>query len=104
PRRRLVLHGRLADLERAFSVKFIHLHSEDHGVYRSHRGAVHIPADLEHMVQAVLGFSTRSHYAHPATASASHVRGKLTDPRTVAKAYEFPGNCAGKGQTVGIIS
>ncbi len=103
-RRRLVLHGRLADLEQAFSVTFIHLHSEDHGVYRSHRGAVKIPADLEHVVQAVLGFSTRSHYAHPATASVLHARGKLTDPRRVAKAYEFPSHCAGKGQTVGIIS
>src|SRR5208337_5075520 len=57
PRRRLVLHGRLADLAKAFKVDFIHLDHEDHGVYRSHHGAVQIPADLENVVQAVMGFS-----------------------------------------------
>ena len=103
-RRRLVLHGKLGDLARAFGVNFIHLHSEDHGVYRSHHDAVKIPADLEHVVQAVLGFSTRSHYAYPATVSPPHVHRQLTDPRTVAKAYEFPSHCTGRGQTIGIIS
>jgi len=104
PRRRLVLHGRLADLAKAFKVDFIHLDHEDHGVYRSHHGAVQIPADLENVVQAVMGFSVRSHYACPATASVQHAHQHLTDPRAVAKAYQFPNNASGHGQTIAIIA
>ena len=102
PRRRLVLRGKLADLSRAFDVKFIHLQHPDHGVYRSHRGRVHVPAELEPLVHAVLGFSARSQHGH-AAASASNSPRKLVDPRSVAKAYHFPRGATGRGQTIGII-
>jgi kumamolisin len=102
PKRRLVLKGKLADLSSAFNVKFVHLHDPDHGVYRSHIAPIHVPAELKPVIQAVMGFSARSHYGHPA-ASRVQVRRHLVDPRTVANTYQFPHGCTGRGQTIGII-
>ena len=101
PRRRLVLRGTLADLSRAFQVQFVHLQHPDHGVYRSHQGPVHIPAELEPVVHAVMGFSARAQYGHPASAVSPAAR-HLVDPRKVAHTYQFPDG-KGRGQTIGII-
>jgi kumamolisin len=100
--RRLVLRGKLADLSRAFNVKFVHLEHPDHGMYRSHHGAIHIPAKLEPVVHAVMGFSARSRHAHPTSSPARSER-RLVDPRSVARAYHFPHGATGRGQTIGII-
>jgi kumamolisin len=102
-RRRLVLKGKLGDLSAGFKVKFIHLHDPDHGVYRSHIGPVHVPAELKPVIDAVLGFSARAHHGHPAM-SAPHSPGRLVDPRKVAEIYQFPPGCTGRGQTIGIIA
>jgi len=102
PRRRLVLHGKLTDLGRAFDVKFVHLHHPEHGVYRSHKGAVHIPAELQPLVHAVMGFSARSRHAHPTLLPAPSRR-QLVNPRSITRTYHFPHNATGRGQTVGII-
>ena len=102
PRRRLVLKGKLADLSRAFNVKFVHLHDPDHGVYRSHVAPVHVPAELKPVIQAVMGFSARSQHGRP-SASRSRVHEHLVDPRTIANTYQFPHGCTGRGQTIGII-
>ena len=102
-RRRLVLKGKLDDLSRAFKVKFVHLHDPDHGVYRSHLEPVHVPAELKPVIQAVMGFSARAHHGHPAM-SASRSARRLVDPRKVAKTYQFPAGCTGRGQTIGIIA
>jgi len=101
-RRQLVLKGKLADLSTAFNVKFVHLHDQEHGVYRSHVAPVHVPAELKPVIQAVMGFSGRSRHGHPPSFP---LRGQrhLVDPRTVAKAYQFPSSCTGRGQTIGII-
>jgi kumamolisin len=101
-RRRVVLTGKLADLSRAFHVKFIHLQDPDHGTYRSHIAPIHVPVELKGTIRAVMGFSSRSHHGIPA-ASASHSQWHLVDPRTVAKTYQFPPGRAGRGQTIGII-
>ena len=99
-RRHLILKGKLRDLATAFRVKFVHLHDSEHGVYRSHVGPVHIPAELKPLIQAVIGFSARAHHGSPAwpTSPARH----LVDPRKVAEAYQFPPG-SGRGQTIGII-
>jgi kumamolisin len=102
PRRRLVLRGKLADLSRAFDVKFVHLQHPDHGIYRSHRGSIHIPAELEPVVHAVMGFSARSQHAHHAS-SLAHSQRRLVDPRSVARTYRFPNKASGRSQTIGII-
>jgi kumamolisin len=101
-KRRLVLRGKLADLSRAFDVKFVHLQHPDHGVYRSHRGPIHIPAELEPVIHAVMGFSARSQHAHAAS-SPAHSQRRLVDPRSVARTYQFPREATGRGQTIGII-
>ncbi len=102
-RRRLVLRGKLDDLSRAFDVKFVHLRDPDHGVYRSHLDPVHVPAELRPVIDAVLGFSARAHHEHPAMPAPLSPR-RLVDPREVAKTYEFPPGCTGRGQTIGIIA
>jgi len=102
-RRRMVLAGKLADLSRAFNVKFVHLHDPAHGLYRSHIAPTHVPAELKPVIHAVLGFSARSqHGGHPASPVAPTPL-HLVSPRTVAKTYQFPQDRAGSGQTIGII-
>ena len=102
-RRHLTLKGKLRDLSAAFKVKFVHLHDPDHGVYRSHLEAVHVPAKLRPLIQAVMGFSARAQHGHPAM-PAARLRRHLVDPRTVARRYQFPSGCTGRGQTIGIIA
>lgn len=102
-RRRAVLSGKLADLSRAFNVKFVHLLDPSHGLYRSHIAPTHVPAELKPVIHAVLGFSARSqHGGHPAV-SVAPTPLHLVGPRTVARAYQFPHDGAGSGQTIGII-
>ena len=105
PRRRLVLSGKAGDLSTAFNVKFVHLHDPEHGVYRSHMAPIHVPAELKPLVHAVMGFSARAHHGHPAVSKpdVSHVHWDLMNPRTVAETYQFPEDCSGRGQTIGII-
>jgi len=103
-RRRVILSGKLADLSRAFHVKFVNLQDSDHGVYRSHEEPIHVPKELAPLIHAVLGFSARSHHgSHPAS-TAVPAQFHLVDPRTVTKTYQFPYNATGRGQTIGIIA
>ena len=101
-RRRLVLKGKLADLSTAFKVKFVHLNDPEHGVYRSHVAPIHVPAELKPMIQAVMGFSARANHGHAAI-STPRAPWHRTDPQTVAQTYQFPQDCRGRGQTIGII-
>lgn len=100
-RRSVTLEGSLARLSRAFRVDFVEY--EHRAVpYRSHRQPAQIPAELEGVVESVLGLDTRS-------AADRHLHALLqrrrsgADPREAGRRYNFPGRATGKGQTVAII-
>lgn len=75
--------------------------------YRGHRGPVHIPAHLDGIVQAVLGFDDRPQ-AQPRLAPLVEQGGpaalatSYTAP-TLAQLYAFPTSTDGSGQTIALI-
>ena len=108
-RRTVWLSGTVADFSKAFEVK---LQQFDHpnGAYRGRTGPIHIPADLEDVVTAVLGLDNRPQ-AEPRfqileeSAGFADVRasGVSYSPCDVAKLYNFPAGADGSGQCIGII-
>ena len=111
-RRRVVLAGKVSDFESAFGVT---LERFEHpgGTFRSHTSPVHVPPDLEPIVEAVLGLSSRP-AAKPhfqAKRRANPLAGIFTPadspqpltPLQVAQLYDFPTGLDGSGQCIAII-
>lgn len=107
-RRTLKVQGTVADLEKAFDVE---LNDYDHpgGRYRGRTGSIHIPAELEEVIQGVFGLDNRPQ-AKPhvrfrgRTGSSDAATPNITyTPPQVAQLYSFPTGVTGAGQTIGII-
>jgi kumamolisin len=110
-KRRVVLHGKVADFESAFGVT---LERFEHpgGTFRSHSSPVHVPEHLGGDVEAVLGLSNRPvakpHFQYqrkmPVTARGlrAATAGPLS-PLDVARLYNFPTGLDGAGQSIAII-
>jgi kumamolisin len=104
----VVLAGPLAAFARAFGVRF-HLFDHPARPFRSHEGAVTIPRELRGIVEDVIGLDDRP-LEHPraaageAAAAAEALTALVhTDPRTIAKYYQFPEGVTGAGQCVAIL-
>ncbi len=111
-RRSLVLSGTVAQFNDAFAVDLQH-YSHPGGTYRGRSGPVHIPSDLEGIVEAVLGLDNRpqarAHFrmqrsstsgrrrARPARAGAASFT-----PVQLASLYDFPQG-DGKGECIALI-
>jgi kumamolisin len=97
--RSMVLSGTVAEFNRAFKVKLLHMQHAG-GSYRGRTGAIHLPAALNGVVEAVLGLDDRpqatAHCRLRAAAPVSYT------PTQLAAAYGFPAG-TGQGQCVGII-
>jgi kumamolisin len=121
-RRTVVVSGTVAQFSAAFSVRLLQFQHPD-GTYRGRTGAIQLPAELDGVIEAVLGLDNRPqarpHFRiRPKTAvrtsksrrAAASSRNKRTrsaapvsyTPITVASLYGFPSG-TGKGQCVGII-
>ncbi|APW59091.1 S53 family peptidase [Paludisphaera borealis] len=111
-KRRVVLAGKVSDFESAFGVT---LERFEHpgGTFRSYTSSVHVPPDLEPIVEAVLGLSNRPaakpHFqarrrANPlAGMFASADAPQPLTPLQVAQLYDFPTGLDGSGQSIAII-
>jgi kumamolisin len=109
-RRTLVLTGTVAQFNDAFGVELRH-YSHPGGTYRGRSGPVHIPAELDGLIEAVLGLDNRpqarphfrmktagaSRRSRPARAGA-----QLFTPLQLASLYDFPPG-DGKGQCIALI-
>jgi kumamolisin len=126
PRRTVKLSGTIADLSAAFGVKLKRYKSGNIS-YRGRTGAISIPANLEGIVQRVLGLDDRpavvTHYRRLSGPKTSATRGGSTrgikpnrKPETgsaaqptsytalqLAEVYNFPSKLDGSGQTVALI-
>ena len=110
-RRTLVLSGTVAQFASAFSVE-LNVVSHPDGTYRGRTGPIHIPAQLDGIVEAVLGLDNRPQARpHFRLRSAANSRSKTQarasapvsyTPVQVAALYGFPTG-TGKGQCVGIV-
>jgi kumamolisin len=108
-RRTLLLSGSVAQFSKAFAVD-LHRMSYAGGTYRGRVGAVSVPAELEEIIQAVLGLDDRPQ-------ARTHFRFRTADkkkphphspapvsyqPPQVASLYAFPPG-TGQGQCVALI-
>ena len=102
PRRTVVLSGTVAQFSAAFNVQ---LHQMSHAgrSYRGRTGAILLPADLDGIVEAVLGLDSRPQASPHCRIRRLAASGAVSyTPIQVATAYGFP-NGTGQGQCVAII-
>jgi kumamolisin len=109
-RRTVILSGTVEQVNAAFSVQ-LQQFSHAHGTYRGRIGTVQLPADLESVVEAVLGLDNRPQAtAHFRPRPAAARKGKRSvktapvsyTPPQVASLYGFPAG-TGAGQCIAII-
>lgn len=102
-RRTMQLTGTAADIQKAFGVELKQT-TIDGTSYRVREGGIHVPSSLTDVVEAVLGLDDR-----PQAKPHFRFHKKQTAPPSsytppqVAKAYQWPSNASGAGQTIGII-
>ncbi len=107
-RRTIKLEGTVANMIRAFEVRFDRYEHEGQQ-YRARTGDIKLPPDLARSVEAVLGlddrpqakphFRVRDEQSPEALAVAS----VSYSPRQVAELYQFPLDVDGTGETVAIL-
>ncbi|MGB8096355.1 MAG: S53 family peptidase, partial [Terracidiphilus sp.] len=104
-RRTVHLTGTAADIQKAFGI-VLEQKTINGAEYRVREGAIHLPASLTGVVEAVLGLDNRPQ-AQPHFRMHKHTAGAAAPssytPPQVAQAYNFPASASGAGQTIGII-
>jgi kumamolisin len=103
-KRTVVLMGSLAQLSKAFKANVkLYQYKGSKTTFRARTGMLHIPAELDGIVMAVLGLDSRQ----AASAHFRMVTGRASSatftPPQVAALYNFPTGVTGAGQTVGIV-
>jgi kumamolisin len=109
-RRTMVLAGTVAQFDDAFGIQLQHC-SHPGGTYRGRTGPVNIPAELDGVIEAVLGLDSRpqarAHFRMMTSDTRRHSRPARAvtasfTPVQLASLYEFPQG-DGKGQCIAII-
>jgi kumamolisin len=108
-RRTVVLSGTVEQFNTALSVQLQHCATAD-GTYRGRTGEIHLPAELDGIVEAILGLDDRPqakpHIRFRSAGGAAQRTGAPApvafNPPVVASLYGFPG-ATGEGQCVAII-
>lgn len=102
----VVLEGSVADLNEAFGVTLEHFEHAG-GTYRSYQGEVHVPEELEDVVDGVLGLSSvpvGRHLSTPTSGSGQAIQGGPVRVTEIARHYHFPEGLTGKGQRIAILA
>jgi kumamolisin len=97
----VVVEGQIAHFEKAFGIQFVY-YDHPRGEYRSYKGRVRLPHDLQRLVTGVIGLDNRSmarpHMHAPVTPGKPKVRATK-----VAGIYHYPKSTAA-GQCIAIVS
>jgi kumamolisin len=109
-RRSVVVTGTISNFEAAFQIHLSNYVNDDGSVFRGRIGNVHIPANLEGIIEGVFGLTNKPHATpksqklHKNGTFVSHAAatGSFT-PNQLAKIYGFPTGVDGTGQCIGII-
>jgi kumamolisin len=108
-KRTIRLSGTVADLQDAFGVK-LRTYASKEANYRGRTGAVHVPYELADIVDGVFGLDNRpasgrlnrsSHSA--ARKSSKHSKDQRLTIAELKRAYNFPVNLDGTGQSIALI-
>src|SRR5579862_1354589 len=102
-RRTATLRGTVAQFTKAFRAQ-LHHQTIAGRTFRCRTGALEIPAELENIVEAVLGLDNRpqarTHFRRRIRAAAADVS---FTPLQVAAAYNFPAGLDGSGESIAIL-
>ena len=110
PTRTIQLSGTAAALERAFDVKLLN-YAHESGDYRGRIGNVHVPTEIDKMVEAVFGLDNRRvarrrrqppRDKSPMRSTSAGIPAAWYTPAELATHYQFPPG-DGAGQTVGVL-
>jgi kumamolisin len=108
-RRTIKLSGTVANMQQAFGVSLAHKTLKGE-TYRVREGSIHLPAELQGYVVAVLGLDNRPqaepHFRilGPVAAARPHAGGNISySPVQVGQLYQFPNGVTAPNQTIGII-
>ena len=101
-RRTVQMTGSAADIQKAFGVELKQT-SIDGTKYRVREGGIHVPSTLTDVVEAVLGLDNRPQAKPHFRFHKRQAPPASYTPPQVAKAYQWPANASGAGQTIGII-
>ncbi len=118
PKRRVLVEGSIADVEKAFGVELGEFEHPELGRFRGREGQVYVPDDLYPIIASVEGLDTRP-IGRPRRAS-THFAGRLPTrdaaaaltnlwpgtffPGQVASLYDFPSEYVGQGQNVAVFA
>ena len=107
-RRTVILSGTVAAMNQAFGVQ-LKQYEHPSGGYRGRTGPVHIPAELQDVIEGVFGLDNRPqakpHFRRRherAGARANAVSLSYTPPQ-IAKLYNFPTGVDGSGECIALI-
>jgi len=108
-RRTVLLSGTVKNLSDAFGVQ-LNNYTHAGGKYRGRVGTIRIPAELDGVIESVLGLDNRPaavpHFRRRKSAGSGlspHAAGVSYNPGDVAAAYNFPANMDGTGQAIAIL-
>ena len=109
-RRLVIVTGTVRQLNHAFAIEMGHYEpdDEDHPTYRGREGQVHVPKDIQHLVEGVFGLDDRR-VAHrlklkPIVLTNNGPGGNPLTPVDIANLYNFPPIPANMSdQTIGIL-
>ena len=108
--RTIKLSGTIESVSTAFKVDLVH-YEHTRGTFRGHAGSVHIPIELEEVVEGVFGLDNwpiaQPHVRHSRAAqeesSAQMQTPNTFTPPQLAELYNFPSDVNGQGQTIAIL-
>jgi len=102
PRRTVMLAGTVAQFSQAFGIELHRMHYA-HGSYRGRSGEISLPAELDGIVEAVLGLDNRPQAkSHHRVRRAASPQSVSYTPTEVASLYGYPAG-AGAGECVALI-
>jgi kumamolisin len=108
PQRTVELAGTVSSLSQAFNVE-LSKYEHPGGTYRGRSGPVHVPAELEGVVEGVFGLDNRPqakpHFRRMNEQGGAwhHAASVSYTPLQLAHLYDFPTNLNGQGQCIAII-
>jgi kumamolisin len=108
PRRTVILTGTVAAMNEAFGVQ-LKKYQHQGGEYRGRTGSVHLPQELQPVVEGVFGLDNRPqakpHFRRrrERAGARAHAQSVSYTPIQVATLYDFPTNVNGSGECIGLI-
>jgi kumamolisin len=113
--RTIVVSGSAATLSAAFQVKLVR-YSSPRGDYRGRLGPLHIPDDLQDIIEGVFGLdnrlqarprsllpATRARLRTAAGTATTEEESRSFYPHEVGAYYNYPAHLTGEGQCIGIL-